>query len=96
MARFIAQATAIAQAGTQAGLAITDTHDSQGPLLREILAKTGGAYMLSIPVSPEFRTALAATTTEQTVEVSLEHLRGMDPNTTRVVIRVGLDPSDRT
>lgn len=72
-----------------------------GLLLADVLRRTGGAFQTMIPLAPHFRedirevaeltsdAELLAIAELTEVPVSLEHLRGLDPQT-RIVIRAEL------
>jgi hypothetical protein len=69
-----------------------------GVLLQDILEETGGAYRYEMYLSEEFRadllevarltsdTALARVAALPKAPISLEHLRHLDPRTTRIVL----------
>jgi hypothetical protein len=69
-----------------------------GQLLQDILTKTGGVYEVDFPLSERFREEIrqvAELTSDAellniaslpSVPVPLEHLRGADPRTTRIVL----------
>jgi hypothetical protein len=68
-----------------------------GHLLRDLLEKSGGKYVVEGDMGDEVRKAaqnvaratgdknLAAMAANKTYPISLEHLRGLDPDTTRIV-----------
>lgn len=73
-----------------------------GLLLSDVLRRTGGTYHTTTPLTPQLRddirevaqltsdADLLAIAQLTEVPVSLEHLRGLDPQT-RITIRVSLD-----
>lgn len=73
-----------------------------GHLLGDVLQRTGGAYQTSTPLTPQLRddirevaeltsdADLLAVAEFTEVPVSLEHLRGLDPQT-RIIIRASLE-----
>jgi len=79
-----------------------------GHLLRDVLRETGGRYEVMTEVPRRLRekmlqvadlgadSELAAAANATWVPVSLEHLRGHDPDTTRIVYgcRVDSEPGD--
>ncbi|GAA1886183.1 hypothetical protein [Asanoa iriomotensis] len=74
-----------------------------GRLLRDYLAESGGAYEFNMPIGERLKqqiielatlnddAELKATATKSHYVVSLEHLRGLDPNKTRIVVGLSLD-----
>jgi hypothetical protein len=74
-----------------------------GRLLADVLEETGGEYEVDIVLPDRFLADVARAATEagdsrlaaaakvQTFRVSLEHLNGYDPNTTRIVYGVRLE-----
>jgi len=79
-----------------------------GHLLADVLKETGGKYEISVILPQKFlrevatkaaetgNSKLAAAAKSQTFQISLDHLRGQDPNTTRIVYgaRLERDESD--
>jgi hypothetical protein len=69
-----------------------------GRLLRDVLAQTRGVYEIGLPLPAEMRdnmrrvaelsgdSELLRIANLSKVPVSLEHLRGLDPETTRIVL----------
>jgi hypothetical protein len=74
-----------------------------GVLLADVLHETGGAYEVTVILPQKFLRRIAATAAEtgdvelaaaagsERFVVSLEHLRGLDPATTRIVYGTRFD-----
>jgi hypothetical protein len=77
-----------------------------GRLLADYLKETGGRYAFDMPLDPRLRQRindlarlngdpdLHAVAGQEYLTVSLDHLRGLDPDTTRIVVGIRLDYSD--
>lgn len=75
-----------------------------GHLLRDVLKETNGRYEVITEIPPRVRdnmiqvadrtrdATLAARAKDPQVRVSLEHLRGYDPDVTRIVYGFALEP----
>ncbi len=74
-----------------------------GQLLKDVLQHTGGAYEITLRMSPDFQgnvrrvaelthdEALSRVADQSEVVVPLEHLRHLDPDTTTIVFGFRLD-----
>jgi hypothetical protein len=81
---------------------------SPGLLLKDVLAESGGRYeyhmVFAEGVKAHYRKWAAAASASEianiaetgSITISLEHLRGLDPETTRIVVgtRIDREPSD--
>lgn len=77
-----------------------------GRPLAEYLKETGGVYAFDMPLDPRLRRRivdlahlngdpdLQAAAEHEYFTVSLDHLRGLDPDTTRIVVGIRLDYSE--
>ena len=77
-----------------------------GRPLAEYLTETGGVYAFDMPLDPRLRQKIAelarlngdpdlrAAAEREYFTVSLDHLRGLDPDTTRMVVGIRLDYSE--
>lgn len=86
----------------------TGQKKTPGHLLADVLKESGGKYETSVVLPQKFlrevaekaaqtgNATLAAAAKSETFRISLEHLRGNDPNTTRIVYgaRLERDESD--
>lgn len=81
------------------------TKNAPGVPIKEILQRTGGVYENRLEMSDAFREklrtagqlpgneALLEIAEQPTVKISLEHLRGVDPNT-RIIVGYGIEYAD--